>query len=128
MPLLSPAPSRRPVPGWSGLLSRCSILATLAFLLCAVTCLTDAPRAVAATQAQALVLDPFPDQHSPAYSAQDVVGLLQTAGFAVTLLHGSQVTVSVMQHLSRYSVIYIFTHSGPLPNNDAAVSTGDTRH
>jgi hypothetical protein len=33
-----------------------------------------------------------------------------------------------MRSLSQYAFVYISTHAGPLPNNDAAVATGDTRH
>lgn len=87
----------------------------------------SARQAFAATQPQAIVLDPFPTQHSPGYDGQDVVTHLQDAGFTVTYLAGSQVTVQVMKQLGRYAVVYIYTHAGPLPNNDAAVSTGETR-
>lgn len=87
------------------------------------------PRAPGSGQPRALVLEPFAtDLGDGPGPGQDVVNALQGAGYAVTVLLDVQVTVSVMRSLSRYAFIYISTHAGPLPNNDAAVATGDTRH
>ena len=81
----------------------------------------------AASRPQAVIIDPFPEQHSPGYDQQSLVSVLQAAGFKVTTYIGSAVTVEVMKHLNKYKIVYLFTHAGPLPNKDAAVSTGDTR-
>jgi hypothetical protein len=75
------------------------------------------------------VLEPFAtDLGDGAGTGQDVVDALQRSGFAVTVLLDAHVTVPVMRSLSRYAFVYISTHVGPLPSNDAAVATGDTRH
>ena len=79
-------------------------------------------------QPQALVLEPFGIQLGLGQSSgQTEADLLHRAGFAVTVLRDAQVTVPIMRHLSNYSFVYIETHVGPLPNNDAAVATDDTR-
>lgn len=78
---------------------------------------------------RALVLEPFAtDLGDGATTGQIVANELTSAGYAVTVLSDQQVTVPVMFNLSRYSFIYISTHVGPLPDNDAAIATGDTRH
>ncbi|HZU14035.1 MAG TPA: hypothetical protein VFB58_14430 [Chloroflexota bacterium] len=123
----SAAPFRCSPPGWGGSFAYRLAAALLVAALGVVTAL-PARSTAAGVQPQALVLDPFPEQHGAGYTAQDAVTLLQSAGFRVTDLEGTQVTVPVMMTLSHYAVIYVFTHSGPLPNNDAAVATGDTRH
>jgi hypothetical protein len=75
------------------------------------------------------VLEPFAAELGDGQSTgQDVVNALQRAGFNVTVLRDAGVTVPIMRRLSLYSFIYISTHAGPLPNDDAAIATGDTRH
>jgi hypothetical protein len=77
---------------------------------------------------RALVLEPFGSEIGDALgTGQDVVRALQQAGFAVTVKRDGQVTVPLMRNLARYSFVYISTHAGPLPDNDAAIATGDTR-
>lgn len=76
---------------------------------------------------RALVLEPFATQLSAdGQAGANEVAVLQQAGFAVTVLTGSQVTVPVMMHLADYNVIYIETHAAILPNGDAVISTGET--
>jgi hypothetical protein len=78
---------------------------------------------------RALVLEPFATDLGDATGPGETIpSALTHAGFAVTTLRDSQVTVPTMLTLSQYSFIYISTHAGPLPNNDAAISTADTRH
>jgi hypothetical protein len=78
---------------------------------------------------RALVVEPFAtDLGDGDSTGQDVTNYLKRAGFAVTVLRDSQVTVPTMLNLSQYAFVYFSTHAGPLPNNDAAISTGDTRH
>lgn len=108
------------------------------FLLLSSAAVVAKPLGVAASafplpfhirQPRALVLEPFEIQLGMGQSAgQAEVNLLQQSGFAVTVLRDLHVTVPLMRHLSSYSVVYIETHVGPLPNNDAAVATADTRH
>lgn len=82
-----------------------------------------------APQLRALVLEPFAVEIGGGQTAGQTEGaLLQQAGYAVTILRGAKVTVYVMRHLADYSFVYMVTHAGPLPNNDAAIATGDTRH
>lgn len=95
---------------------------------------TSAPSWIVATYAsspphpRALVLEPFSSQYSVENAGKDEVHILESSGFDVTVLRDSAVTVGVMRHLSRYAFVYIYTHVGPLPNNDAAIATGDTQH
>lgn len=124
----SPVPPRSKPPGRNPFCCRLLVATCLLALFCAASGFASAPHARATGQATALVLEPFPSQHSPGFSAQNAVAILQSAGFQVTELEGPQVTVPVMKTLSHYAVVYIFTHAGPLPNEDAAVSTGDSRH
>lgn len=78
---------------------------------------------------RALVLEPFATQLTPdGQSGATEAAVLQRAGFTVTILTGSQVTVPVMMHLADYNVIYIETHSAILPNGDAVISTGETNN
>lgn len=78
---------------------------------------------------RALVLEPFATQLTlDGQAGASEATVLQQAGFTVTILTGSQVTVPVMMHLADYNVIYIETHSAILPNGDAVISTGETNN
>lgn len=75
---------------------------------------------------RALVLEPFADELNLSdVEGQAEANSLSGVGFQVTTLRNDAVTVGVMQTLSNYSVVYMLTHSGVLPNGDAIVVTGE---
>lgn len=79
--------------------------------------------------ARAIILEPFASQLTgQGQPGAAEAAALQQAGFTVTTLVGSQVTVPVMMNLAEYKVIYIETHSAILPNGDAVISTGETNN
>ena len=74
---------------------------------------------------RALVLEPFATQLGLGAGAGDPeVSKLQAAGFDVTELHDTAVTVQVMATLWQYNVIYANTHSDPFNGGDGVVATG----
>ena len=76
---------------------------------------------------RAIVLEPFADELGLGPTAgQAERDALAQAGFTVDVALNGQVTVGLMEHLADYSVIYMETHSGVLPNGDAVVVTGET--
>lgn len=73
---------------------------------------------------KALVLEPFADKLGLGADAGQVeISALQTAGFSVDVLRNSDVTIATMETLSKYSVVYMETHSGPLGTGDAVIMT-----
>ncbi|MBV9279241.1 MAG: hypothetical protein JOZ41_04095 [Chloroflexi bacterium] len=80
-----------------------------------------------AARGRAIVLEPFASELGRGASAGDAqASALAQAGFHVDELKDSAVTVGVMETLGSYSVVYIETHSGVLPDGDADVVTGET--
>src|SRR5581483_6831243 len=61
-----------------------------------------------------------------ASAGQSEVNVLQNAGFSAEVLRNDQVTIPSMENLSQYSVIYMETHSGVLPNGDAVILVDET--
>jgi hypothetical protein len=106
---------------------RMRILAVAVFLVSSLA--SYGPAAAQPAPGRALVLEPFATQlSSDGLTGANEAAVLRQAGFAVTILTGSQVTVPVMMHLTDYNVIYIETHSAILPNGDAVISTGETNN
>lgn len=116
---------------WGTVLRRVTLflpLATVVLAPRAATAASHFPRGGVA-QPRALVLEPFGTELGMGQSAgRFEADVLQRAGYAVTVLRDAQVTVPIMRRLSDYSFVYIDTHVGPLPNDDASVATGDTRY
>jgi len=76
---------------------------------------------------KAIVLEPFADELGLGPDAgQGEVTSLQAAGFSVDVQRNAEVTVSTMESLSNYSVVYMETHSGTLGDGDAIVLTRQT--
>jgi len=82
----------------------------------------DMARAAGIGTGTAVVLEPFATDAV----SQPLVDTLQGAGFAVTQLSGSQVTIPVMEGLAQYNLVYFETHSGTLPDGDVILETGET--
>ncbi|MGH2444253.1 MAG: hypothetical protein ACRDFX_13945 [Chloroflexota bacterium] len=78
--------------------------------------------------AQALVLEPFAGELNLGSNAgQREADSLTQAGFKVTILRDSAVTVHVMMTLNQYAVVYMETHSNPISSGgDAVVATAET--
>src|SRR5947209_16789856 len=93
-------PPRLTLPGRNLFFRRSMVAAVLAALVFAWSGFTGTHVARATGQATALVLDPFPSQHSPGFSSQDAVTILSTAGFDGTYLEGSAGTVDAMRTIS----------------------------
>lgn len=78
-----------------------------------------------ASGGRALVLEPFQDQLLlPLDAGQIEANALQSAGYQVTILRNSQVTVGVLETMNQYNVVYMHTHSGPFQGGDGVVATG----
>ncbi len=76
---------------------------------------------------KAIVLEPFADELGLGPDAgQGEITSLQAAGFSVDVQRNAEVTVSTMESLSNYSVVYMETHSGTLGDGDAIVLTRQT--
>ncbi len=81
----------------------------------------------ASGSAHAVVLEPFADELGLGESAgEGEIEPLKAAGFSVDVVRNSDVTVSVMENLANYSVIYMETHSGTLGDGDAIILTRQT--
>lgn len=82
-----------------------------------------APRAP--TGRRALVLEPFATQLNLGSRAGDIeVADLEYAGYQVDQAYDGQVSVESMASLSRYSVVYMLTHSGVNEYGEGVVATG----
>lgn len=77
---------------------------------------------------RALVLEPFAGELGLGPDAgQGEADALRRAGFTVTILRDSAVTLSVMQTMSQYAFVYIETHSNSLSSGgDAVIATAET--
>lgn len=76
------------------------------------------------TAPRAAVLLPFESELGN--NGQAEIDALTKAGFQVDVFHDADVSIGLMEHLSDYSVVYMETHSDPLPGGDAIVATGST--
>jgi hypothetical protein len=74
---------------------------------------------------RALVLEPFAHQLGAAAGQTEIDDLMQ-AGFQVDVARDDAVTVRTMETLAGYSMVYMETHAGVLPDGDAVVATGET--
>lgn len=89
--------------------------------------LRPASRSAVPANRSAIVLEPFAAELGLGEGAgAPEAQALQSLGYNVTTLHDSQVTLATMATLPQYSVIYMETHSGVLPDGDAVVATAQT--
>lgn len=77
--------------------------------------------------ARAVILEPFYSQ-IPAEAAAEPgeVEALREAGFYVDVRRDAQVTVASLEHLARYSMMYLDTHENEWGGGNAIIMTGET--
>lgn len=76
---------------------------------------------------RALVLEPFANLlgHESTYG-QVEADVLTRAGFRTDVLRNQQVTVASLETMADYSMVYMETHSGVLPDGDAVIAVNET--
>ncbi|GAC1470900.1 MAG: hypothetical protein PVSMB7_22110 [Chloroflexota bacterium] len=76
---------------------------------------------------RAIVLQPFASLlgHDASYG-QAEADVLTQAGFQTDILRNRDVTVASLKKLSDYSMVYMETHSGVLPDGDAIITVDET--